>query len=116
MGGLNECKLDMSNISHIYSSYSDALDFSREKFDDLYTSRARNASDFYHTFFHQPICSLNHHFTDPASLRTLHRQIERFFGTRQLDSVAIYGTCGKDPFQDFVVFSACAYGAKDRLI
>lgn len=43
----------MSNISHIYGSYSDALDFSREKFYDLYTRRARNASNLHHTFFHQ---------------------------------------------------------------
>ncbi len=87
--------LKMSNISHIYSSYSDALDFLWEKFGDLYTSRARNASDFYHSFFHQIICPLNYHFADPASLRILHRQIERFFGTRQLDFVAIDGTCGE---------------------
>jgi hypothetical protein len=105
----------MSNLSKIFGSYSEALEFSQDKFDNLYTSRARNASDFYHTFFHQLICPFNHHFTDPASLRTLHRQIEQFFGTRQLDFVAIDGTCGKDPFQDFVVFSACAYGAKGQI-
>lgn len=105
----------MSDISQIYSSYGKALDFSRDKFDTLYTSRARNASDFYQTFFHRLICPLQPHFADPASLRSLHRHIERFFGTRQLDFVAIDGTCGKDPFQDFIVFSACAYGAKGQI-
>jgi hypothetical protein len=82
----------MSSISNIYSSYGEALDFSRNKFDTLYTSRARNASDFYQTFFHDLICPFQRHFTDPASLRTLHRHIERFFGTHQLDFVAIDGT------------------------
>jgi hypothetical protein len=105
----------MSTISKIYGSYGDALDFSREQFDDLYTGRARNAGEFYRAFFHDLVCSFAGHFTDPASCRTLHRQIERFFGTKQLDFVAIDGTCAKDPFQDFIVFSACAYGAKGQI-
>jgi hypothetical protein len=105
----------MSSISHIYNSYSEALDFSRGRFDDLYTSRARNAGDFYHAFFKDLICPFKEHFSDQASLRTIHRQIERFFGTRQIDFVAIDGTCAKDAFQDFIVFSACAYGAKGQI-
>lgn len=72
----------MSSISDVYSSYSDALNFSREKFDDLYTSRALSTGDSYHTFFHQPIYPLNYHFTDSLilpSLGTLQRQIEWFY-------------------------------------
>ena len=88
----------MSDIFQIYGSYGEALNFSRDKFDNLHTSRARNASDFYQAFLHDLICPFQHHFADPASLRTLHRHIERFFGTRQLNFVAIDGTCGKDPF------------------
>ncbi len=106
----------MSSISHIYSSYSEALDFSRGRFDELYTSRARNAGEFYHAFFKDLICPFNEHFSDQPSLRTIHRQIERFFGTRQIDFVAIDGTCAKDAFQDFIVFSACAYGAKGQIM
>src|SRR5690242_14532766 len=105
----------MSNISHIYSSYSQALDFSHGRFNELYINRAQNASDFYHAFFKDLICPFTEYFNDPASLRALHRQIEHFFGTRQIDFVAIDGTCAKDPFQDFVVFSACAYGAKGQI-
>jgi hypothetical protein len=105
----------MSSISHIYSSYSEALDFSRGRFDDLYTGRARNAGDFYYAFFKNLICPFSEHFTDSASLRTIHRHIERFIGSRQIDFVAIDGTCAKDTFQDFIVFSACAYGAKGQI-
>jgi hypothetical protein len=105
----------MSNISHIYSSYSRALDFSHERFNELYTNRAQNASDFYNAFFTTLICSFDEYFRDSASLRALHRHIEQFFGTKQIDFVAIDGTCAKDPFQDFIVFSACAYGAKGQI-
>jgi hypothetical protein len=105
----------MSNISHIYSSYSDALDFSRSKFDELYTARAHNASEFYQAFFNRMICPFADYFADPASQRALHQHIEWFLGTKQIDFVAIDGTCAKDAFQDFIVFSACAYGAKGRI-
>jgi len=36
-------------------------------------------------------------------------------GSNTIDFVAIDGSCNKDPFTDFVVFSACAYGAKGQL-
>lgn len=105
----------MSSISKIYEGYGKALDFSREKFNDLYVSRAQNAEDFYQAFFKNLICPFDSRFTDPASRRAIHQQIDRFFGTKQIDFVAIDGTCAKDPFQDFVVFSACAYGAKGQI-
>jgi hypothetical protein len=105
----------MSTISHIYHSYSQSLEFSREKFGDLYTGRARNAQDFYHAFFHRLVCQFDENFADPASRRALHREVERFFGSKQIDFVAIDGTNAKDVFENFIVFSACAYGAKGRI-
>lgn len=105
----------MSSISRIYNNYSEALEFSRGRFKDLYSGRARNAGDFYRAFFKDLIRPFSPDFANPATRRWLHSQIERFFGTRQLDFVAIDGTCAKDAFQDFVVFSACAYGAKGQV-
>lgn len=105
----------MSSISHIYKSYREALDFSHNKFEDLYTARAHNARDFYDAFFKNLVCPFQPHFTDPSSCRMIHRYIERFFGTKQIDFVAIDGTNAKDTFQDFIVFSACAYGAKGQI-
>lgn len=105
----------MSTISQIYGRYREALAFSRDRFERLYSSRARNAHDFYHEFFHRLVCRYAVHFADPASRRALHRQIEQFFGTREINFVAIDGTCAKDSFQDFVVFSACAYGARGQV-
>jgi hypothetical protein len=105
----------VSGISRIYSSYSEALGFSRERFGKLYAGRARNATDFYEAFFRNLVRPFSEDFTNPATRRWLHSHMERFFGTRRLDFVAIDGSCAKDTFQDFVVFSACAYGAKGQV-
>jgi hypothetical protein len=105
----------VSTISKIYASYGDALTFSRDKYSSLYQARARNAREFYEAFFHRLIVPLAPRFADPASRRLIHRQIERFFGTDKIDFVAIDGTCKKVPFQDFIVFFACAYGAKGQV-
>jgi len=104
----------MSTISQIYTSYGEALTFSRDKYTDLYHARARNAREFYRAFFHKLVVPLAPRFTDPASRRLIHRYIERFFGT-DIDFVAVDGTSKKVPFQDFIVFFACAYGAKGQV-
>ncbi|MFI5421995.1 MAG: hypothetical protein ACHQ1H_13605, partial [Nitrososphaerales archaeon] len=83
----------MSSISQIFSSYRSALTFSRERFEELYGSRAQNAYDFCQQFFHQLICRFDHYFADAATRRIIHQEIERFFGTKQIDFVAIDGTC-----------------------
>lgn len=105
----------MSTISQIYSSYGEALTFSRQKYTDLYRTRARNAHEFYHAFFHKLVIPLSHRFTDAGARRHIHRHIERFFGSDQIDFVAVDDTSQKIPFQDFIVFFACAYGAKGQV-
>ena len=105
----------MSTISQIYTSYGKALTFSRDKYADLYQARASNARDFYHAFFHKLIVPLAPRFTNPAARRHIHRHIQRFFGTDKIDFVAVDGTSKKIPFQDFIVFFACAYGAKGQV-
>jgi hypothetical protein len=102
----------MSTISKIYTSYGNALTFSHDKYDDLYRARARNAKDFYQAFFHKLVVPLEPRFSDSDARRHIHRYIEQFFGTEKIDFVAVDGTCKKIPFQDFIVFFACAYGAK----
>lgn len=105
----------MSKISQIYSNYSEALTFSRNKYHDLYHARACNADRFYRDFFHRLILPMAPHFADPATRRHIHRHMERFFGNDKIDFVAVDGTSKKIPFQDFLVFFACAYGAKGQI-
>ena len=105
----------MSSVSKIYKGYDKALKSSQKKFNDLYSNRARNAEDFYQAFFKNLICPFSSYFNSEASRRFTHQKIELFFETKQIDFVAIDGTSAKDPFQDFIVFSACAYGARGQV-
>ncbi len=105
----------MSVISEIFTSYRRALTNSRNLYTDLYSQRAENGRKFYDEFFHRLIVPFRPTFENSTSREFIGRQIERFFGTRHLDFVAIDGTCYKDPFSDFIVFFGGAYGAKGRV-
>ena len=105
----------MSTISDIYGSYRDALNFSRSKYGEMYTARAENAQEFYKAFLNRLVCDFKAQFSDAAERRILHRHIERFFGSDTIDFVAIDGHNEKKAFQDFIVFAACAYGAKGHI-
>jgi len=105
----------MSVISEIFTSYKRALTTSRDLYANLYSERAENGREFYEKFFHHLIIPFRPVFENSASREYVGRQVERFFGTRHLDFVAIDGTCYKDPFNDFIVFFGGAYGAKGRI-
>lgn len=103
-----------SIISSIFGSYREALNSSQERYIDLYTNRATNAVEFYNNFLKNLIISFNN-FQESNLRRRIHREIESFFGRDDINFVAIDGSCGKDPFNDFMVFSSVAYGVHGTL-
>lgn len=104
-----------SEISRTLKAYQQALDSSRSRYEGLYTSRGQNALEFYRAYAHHLVRRYATIFRDPAVRRRLHRQLRRTVGTENIDFVAVDGSCNKDVFNDFIVFSACAYGAKGQL-
>lgn len=105
----------MSVLSGIFHAFRDALTLSRERYENLYTSRTENTREFYNQFLHQLICPWDQFFNNPNQRRIIKNQIERFFQTTEIDFVAIDGTCRKNPANDFILFFAGAYGAKGRI-
>lgn len=105
----------MSGISDIFSSYDEALSQSRDRYTSLYAERVENGHEFYKQFFHKLIVPFRPKFSDTAARSYIKSQIERFFGTSEIDFVAIDGTCSKDAFSDFMVFYGGAYGARGRV-
>jgi len=104
-----------SEITKTLRAYRAALETSRGRYEELYSTRGENALAFYQQYANRMLRSFADVFTNVAGRRRLHRQIQRLFGTDTLDFVAVDGSCNKDPFNDFIVFSACAYGAKGQL-
>lgn len=104
-----------SEISKILTSYRKALDHSRGRYEALYQTRGLNAAEFYEKYANRLVRNYAASFLDLGTRRRIHRQIRRAVGSDCIDFVAIDGSCYKDEFNDFVVFSACAYGAKGQL-
>src|SRR5687768_10976482 len=96
-----------STISGIFGSYHNALNFSQNRYRDLYTERSENAVEFYEAFLKQLMVGFDG-FKDDGLRRAVRRDILTFFDRDEIQFVSIDGTCKKDPFADFMVFSSIA--------
>lgn len=105
----------MSRISEIYRGYRDALRESQGRYEELYTARLNAARKFYRTWFHRLIIFYPERWQKQAHIEKIRRNVEAFFGRREIDFCAVDGSCFKDPFTDFMVFFGASYGVKGRL-
>jgi len=102
----------MSVISRIFNSYKNSLQRSQERYENAYSHNASAAFQFYQDFLNQLFIFYGRLFSNPPLLNQIMTKIEDYFQRRDINFVAIDGTCSKDPFNDFMVFFAAAYGVK----
>jgi hypothetical protein len=102
----------MSLISRIFSSYRDSLFRSQQRYENAYFSNSQGAIQFYQDFLHQLFIQYGEIFSSPHLLNQIITRIQQNFQRRDIYFVAIDGTCSRDPFNDFMVFFAAAYGVK----
>lgn len=102
----------MSTISRIFGSYRESLDFSLNRYEEAYTSSAQNAMDFYNSFLKDLIYNYGELFKNPYGRSRMKSIIGEYFQRDDIPFIAIDGTCSKDPFNDFMVFFAAAYGVR----
>ena len=105
----------MSRISEIYSSYKKSLDQAQDEYEESVKISSANARDFYNDFFKDLIINMgskldNHDFVD-----MIIDEIEVFFGKRELNFIAVDGSCHKHNSAEFISFYGGAYGAKGVL-
>ena len=105
----------MSIVSRIFDRYRQALDHSQDRYEDIYRKNAEHAQQFYKDFLHSLILSFARQRNDLAWRDALALSLESFFTRREIDFVAVDGTCSKDTFQDFVVFFGGAYGVRGQI-
>lgn len=103
-----------SVISAIFSGYRRALRLSQDRYGQLYTERAGNAVAFYEDFLKDLIIGYEG-FRQPALRRQIRREAESFFDRDEIQFVAIDGSCNRDAFTDFMVFSSVAYGVRGEI-
>jgi hypothetical protein len=102
----------VSIVSRIFRSYREALQRSIQRYERAYLSNADHAVQFYLDFLNNLIINYGNIFSNPHTLGQVISRIEGYFQRREIPFVAIDGTCSQDPFSDFMVFFAAAYGVK----
>ncbi len=102
----------MSRISRIFHSYKENLYNSQQRYENTYINNAKSAIQFYEDFLKELFIQYGKVFSNPYTLNQITTMAERYFQRRDIHFVAIDGTCSHDPFNDFMVFFAAAYGVK----
>jgi len=102
-----------SEVSEILDGYKEALDESRDRYEEMYTERLENAEDFYNDFFHELVREYD--FDDAASRRSIKTSVEETFGSEDVRFAAIDGTCFKEQLEDYMVFFAASYAVRGEI-
>ena len=105
----------MSKVSDISRQYHAALSTSHSQYESLYAERAQATEAFYGQFFKNLVCDFSTRFRDPKFRARLQERIESATGTKELQFIAIDGTCRKEVFSDFITFFGGAYGARGEV-
>lgn len=105
----------MSRASEISTAYRDALNVGRDQYNELVSERLSAAEEFYEQFLSTQVVHFRKWFSSSRGRDRLQEYIERYFGTRRLQFIAIDGTCRREQFSDMLTFFGGAYGARGEL-
>jgi hypothetical protein len=105
----------MSRISHIFSCYEESLKHSIDRYEKAYAAVSRNSLNFYNDFLNTLVKDYSKIYSNPAGLNRMVSKTVDYFERKEIPFVAIDGTCSNDPFSDFMVFFAAAYGVQGSI-
>lgn len=104
-----------SEISKILKGYREALDHSRERYEDMYKERFENAKIFYEDFFKDLIIDYGDRLDRSSYRLSLKDRIEEIFGSDKLRFAAIDGTSYKTQLEDYMVFFGASYAVRGEI-
>jgi len=105
----------MSRISHIFSCYEESLKHSIDRYEKAYAAVSKNSVAFYEDFLKTLVKDYSKVYCNPAGLSRMVSKTTDHFERKEIPFVAIDGTCSNDPFSDFMVFFAAAYGVQGSI-
>lgn len=105
----------MSIISRIFNRYRESLRSSIQRYENAYLASAEHALEFYSDFLAELFINYGATYSTPHTLNRVIDKAEEYFQKTEIPFVAIDGTCSRDPFNDFMVFFAAAYGVKGSI-
>ena len=105
----------MGRLSEIYSSYKKSLDRAQDEYEESVRVYSSNAREFYDDFFKDLTVNMGEKLKDKAFFNMVTDEVEEFFGKRELNFIAVDGSCHKHNSGEFILFYGGAYGAKGVL-
>ena len=105
----------MSILSKIFNCYKESLDSSIDRYQVSYKLTSENGLKFYNNFLNQLFINYGELFLKTHTMNRISEKIQEYFQKDELQFVAIDGTCSADPFNDFMVFFAAAYGVRGKI-
>jgi len=105
----------MSILSRIFNCYKESLDSSIRRYQEAYSLTSKNGLKFYNDFLNQLFVNYGELYAKQHTMNRILEKIQDYFEKDELQFVAIDGTCSADPFNDFMVFFAAAYGVRGKI-
>lgn len=105
----------MGKLSDIYSSYKKSLDVVQDEYEESVRRGSKNTKEFYSYFFSDLTINMGNRLKDRDFVDMITGDIEEFFGKRDLNFIAVDGSCHKHVSGEFISFYGGAYGAKGVL-
>lgn len=106
----------MSRLSQMYEYWKDSIKFSMKRSDENFKKSLKYFQELYSKVLKEYLINWSKYFEDGVFRHNLRQNIEKFFGTSEINFVAIDGTCVKDENSNFITFFAGAYGARGKII
>jgi len=104
-----------AKLSDILMGYKKALDVSRGRFEEEYSTRYEKGIEFYEIFFNSLIKLYHDNIENPSTRRLLKKKVEQFFGTDDVRFAAIDGTLYKEQMGYYIVFFGASYGVRGEV-
>ncbi|MBS3110836.1 hypothetical protein J4435_01945 [Candidatus Woesearchaeota archaeon] len=105
----------MSEISKIYSQYHDTLKESQGEYENRLKIYADKLKPRYDQFLKDFIISFAEDFSTQIKRLEIKEIAEKFFGSSEIQFVAIDASCEKRQTNNFISFYGGAYGSKGKL-
>lgn len=106
----------MSKLSQMYSFWKNSITQSKVRFNTNLSSIFQALSGFYENVMPDFAIEWDSFFSNPTFRHQLSQKIESFFQKREINFVAIDGTCTKWESSNYLIFFAGAYGARGKII
>lgn len=105
----------MSEISKIYGQYHDSLKVSQDEYEQRIKIHSKLLKERYDNWLKNFIVSFSNDFANQIQRLEIKSIAEQFFGTSEIQFVAIDASCDKRQSNNFISFYGGAYGSKGRV-